>query len=108
MAPTLRTKRLVTLTAAATLAAGGALLPTTAFAATAPAESHAATAKESGRGGGHGGGRGHDDGGWGHGGWNQGGNRPNANGNGSIIIVVGDNNSTNINNGTVNNGVIFD
>ncbi|WP_326570654.1 hypothetical protein OG539_38780 [Actinacidiphila glaucinigra] len=108
MARTHRTKRLVTLTAATALAAGGALIPTTAFAATTPSEAHASAAKTSGRGGGHGGGHGDWDQDWGGGRWNHDGNRPNSSGNGSIVIVLGNNNSTNINNGTVNNGVILD
>ncbi|WP_431962361.1 hypothetical protein [Actinacidiphila sp. bgisy160] len=107
-------RRLVTLTAVTTLAAGGTLLPATAFAATpGQAPAHPVTAKATGHGGwggGHGGdwgGRGHGDG-WGGGSdWNHD-KGPGGNGNGGIIIVVGDNNSTNVNNGTINNGVIAD
>ncbi|MFE7776246.1 hypothetical protein ACFU5O_20615 [Streptomyces sp. NPDC057445] len=97
MARIFRTRRFVTLTASTALAAGGVLVPTSAFAAPAPA--HAVTAKAAVQGDnwrhGHGDKWRHGD----SGGRNKGGG---GGGRGNIVVIIGNNNTVPVNNGTVN------
>ncbi|MFC5802081.1 hypothetical protein [Streptomyces formicae] len=109
MTRTSRTRRLVILTASTALAAGGALLPTSAFAASEP--THTTTVEAAVKGdhwrGGHGDGWRHRDGGHrrhghGHGHGDGGRNGGGGGGKGNIVVIIGDNNTVPINNGTVN------
>ncbi|MEU2429087.1 MULTISPECIES: hypothetical protein [unclassified Streptomyces] len=106
MIRTSRTRRLVILTASTALAAGGALLPTSAFAASEPTHTVAVEAAVKGDHwrGGHGDGWRHRDNSHGRNGHGRGdgGGRNGGGGKGNIVVIIGDNNTVPINNGTVN------
>ncbi|MFD7609338.1 hypothetical protein [Streptomyces sp. NPDC059828] len=90
MARTSRTRRFIVLSASTALAAGGVLLPTSAFAAT---DSHHAVTAKSAPQGDH----------WRHGNRGGGGGGGQSTGRGNVIIIFGNGNTVPINNGTVNN-----
>ncbi|MFD5424363.1 hypothetical protein [Streptomyces sp. NPDC127084] len=93
MARTSRTRRLVVLSASTALAAGGVLLPTSAFAATD--SPHTAVTAKAAPQGDH----------WRHGkhGNKRGGGGNQGIGRGNVVIIIGNGNTVPINNGTVNN-----
>ncbi|MFI1168072.1 hypothetical protein ACH4UM_31875 [Streptomyces sp. NPDC020801] len=91
-------RRFVMLTASTVLAAGGALVPASAFAA--PQTAHAVTAGAVADGGHW---RHHDGGHWRHGGGDDRDGRGGG-GQGNVVVIIGNGNTVPVNNGTVNTG----